>query len=176
MREVQPAPKRTRARRTWGVHEAAVSRYGTRHVRLSILPPDLSSSELRSWRTLQVWPAAGLLFGAITIFATWAAIGAAGAIVLGMTVWLLPWVWLWLGAHDIVTRVHTACADGPLENDHSDVESIERLALRMERAADDYLHGRLSDTGFRAVWAGVYDAIDVREPSSGQLAASRAAR
>lgn len=169
MRVLHDPSVRTLSRRCWGVHQEAIGRYGSRHVRVSVLPPDLTGGQLRLWRTFHLWPALGFTIGALAAAALWVPIGPVAASAVGAAVWLLPFAWLWLGVQDILTRMRTAWGDGPAEDPRSDVERVERLAARMDAAIRAFRAGRISELNLRDEWAAVYEAVPAESAVAGSL-------
>ena len=167
MRAEHPGESSLRPRGRWGIHQSAVGRYGSRHVRLTVLPPDLSRQGYLRWRLAHVWPVAGLLLGAIVAAITWNALGPNIALPIGEAVWLASALLVWLAARKVVSRVHTGWVDGTVDDRDGRIDRMENLAAQIETAFDEYGHGRISEEVFRGYWAHVYRALPSRRRWAG---------
>src|SRR4051794_15489093 len=147
------------SRNCWGVHESTVGRYGRRRVRLTVLPPDVTSRDLRRWRFLRTWSVTGLLLGVVLAAVSWPDFGRADALGLAAVVWLVPLLWTRLAARDVFSRVHTGWVDGSVDDQNGRAERMEDFAAVIETAFDEYRQGRISESMLRAYWASIYQAL-----------------
>lgn len=146
------------ASRPWGLIDADAGRYGARHVRLRIFPPDITTRGRRIWRGLHVWPAAGFVVAVVVGIALTPLAGVETAIFLGIGVWLVPLVSLWLLASPLTGRIREIWTNDHHDGSHDEAWArFDALACALADADRALAAGEIGPAQYRARWRAAYD-------------------
>lgn len=145
--------------RSWGTIEEDSGRYGARHVRLQIFPPDITPRERRLWRWLHLWPAVGFVLAVAVGAVIVPLAGVETAVPLALASWIVPLVALWLLAGPLTARIHELWTSDRRDGSHDAVWSrFDALATSLADADRSLAAGEIDAAAHRERWRAAYAA------------------
>lgn len=160
---LHPSPDR---HRIWGASDSDAGRYGCAHLTLRIFPPDITTSERRRWRLLHLWPVSGLVIAVLSSTLLVPFAGLESALLIGLIVWLLPLVALWLSVGTFSERIHELTSHGGRDGSHdARWNEIDVLVHDLDAADEDLAEGRITAREHRDRWQRAYDVAQAQTRS-----------